>query len=230
MSKVTAESLELQKAISKLDVDLVGVASISEWRNTPLAETALKLLPRACSVVVVAMEVYREVVDLAAPGRTMGAAAAIELLDRNADYLSGRLTKAAYDFARASHNLVFKALPLPAVGCPFDARSLTAVFSYKHAGQAAGVGKIGWSSLLITPKFGPRVRLACCLTEAVLEPTTSTQELDCSSCGVCVKKCPAKALSEPKNSDTYSINKFACSAFRSASGGCSECIRLCPMG
>ena len=85
----------------------------------------------------------------------MGEASTNELLERHTDFLSGRLTKAAYDVVRASRNTGAKALPLPAVGCPLDARFLQAIFSYKHSGQAAGIGKIGWHSLRITPDFGP---------------------------------------------------------------------------
>ncbi|MFC1915358.1 hypothetical protein ACFLW4_01500 [Chloroflexota bacterium] len=222
----------LQSLIPELDVDAVGVANLAEWKGTKLEEAALKLLPQAKSVVVLAMEVYSEILDLSSPGRTMGAASTNDLLDRHAEYLSGRLTKAAYDVAKAFHNVGFKALPLPAAGCPLDTRFLEAAFSYKHAAQAAGLGKIGWHSLLITPDFGPRVRLACCLTEASLEPTTATDMInECGSCGICIENCPSRALAEPQADDEqYVINKFACIAFRSASGGCSECMRLCPKG
>jgi len=226
----TASSI-LQDLISKLDVDEVGIASLAEWKGTKLEETALKLLPQARSVIVFAMEIYPEILDLTSPERIMGAASTNDLLDRNADFLSGRLTKAAYDVARASRSAGMKALPLPAAGCPLDRRFLEAVFSYKHAGQAAGLGKIGWHSLLITPGFGARVRLSCCLTEAALEPTiTNNMIVECGSCVICLENCPARALAEPQAGKLYAINKFACSAFRTASGGCAECMRLCPAG
>ncbi len=220
----------LQDLISKLDVDAVGIASLAEWKGTKLEETALRLLPQARSVVIFVMEIYPEILDLTSPGRTMGVASMNDLLDRNADFLYGRLTKAAYDVARASRSMGLKALPLPAAGCPLDTRFLDAVFSYKHAAQAAGLGKIGWHSLLITPGFGPRVRLSCCLTEAVLEPTNTNMIVECDSCGICLDNCPAGALAKPQASEQYTINKFACSSFRNASGGCVECMRLCPAG
>ena len=226
----TASSIP-QDLISKLDVDKVGIASLAEWKGTKLEETALKLLPQACSVLVFAMEIYPEILDLTSPERIMGAASTNDLLDRNADFLSGRLTKAAYDAARASRSAGMKALPLPAAGCPLDRRFLEAVFSYKHAGQAAGLGKMGWHSLLITPSFGARVRLSCCLTEAALEPTTTTNMIvECDSCGICLENCPAGALAKPQAGKLYAINKFACSSFRTASGSCAECMRLCPAG
>ncbi|MBA7472445.1 Epoxyqueuosine reductase [subsurface metagenome] len=228
--KTATENAALWDLIPGLDVNKVGVVRLSEWKGTKLEESALNLLPRARSAVVFAREIYPEILDLVSPGRTTGAASLNDLLDSNAEFLSGRLTKAAYDAARAFHSIGLKALPLPARGCPMDARFLEAVFSYKHAGQAAGLGKLGWHSLLITPDFGSRVRLSCCLTEAELEPTNADMTIECDNCGICLKNCPAGALAEPKPGEQYSINKFACNSFRSASGGCSECMRLCPMG
>lgn len=229
--KPGAESNALQSFISNLDIDAVGISSLEKWKGTELEQAVMKLLPQARSVVVLAMEIYPEILDLASPGRTMGAASLNDLLDRNADFLTGRLTKAAYDVAKAARSIGLKALPLPAAGCPTDARFLEAVFSYKHAGQIAELGKIGWHSLLITPRFGPRVRLSCCLTEAVLEPMDKDNiTLECEGCSACIDNCPAGALTEPPHGKQYAINKFACSAFRSASGGCAECMRVCPVG
>ena len=229
--KTVTQNAILLDLLSKLDVNVVGIASLAEWKGTKLEDTALRLLPQARSVVVLAMEIYPEILDLASPERITGAASLNDLLARDADYLSGRLTKAAYDIAKASRSAGLKALPLPSAGCPQDARFLEAVFSYKHAAQAAGLGKIGWHSLLITSDFGPRVRLSCCLTEAELEPITAVNEtVDCDSCRICLRSCPAGALAEPQAGKQYSINKFACSSFRNASGGCAECMRLCPAG
>ena len=227
---VSEASAKLQDLLSKLNVDIVGVASLDEWKDTKLEETALKLLPTARSVVVCGMEIYPEILDLSSPGRTAGAASTNDLMDRNADYLYGRLTKAAYDVASASRNNGMKALPLPASGCPTDSRFLAAVFSYKHTAQAAGLGYIGRNSLLITPDFGPRVRLSGCLTEAVLETKKTTVVDICPDCDICISNCPSNALSSPQNDEPYTINKFACNAFRGSGGGCSECMKLCPAG
>ena len=228
--KTATENATLWDLIPKLDVDRVGIFSLAEWRGTKLEESALNLLPQARSAVVFAREIYPEILDLVSAVRTTGAASLNDLLESNAEFLSGRLTKAAYDTARAFHSIGLKALPLPARGCPMDARFLEAVFSYKHAGQAAGLGKLGWHSLLITPDFGSRVRLSCCLSEATLEPTNTNMTIECDSCGICLDSCPARALAKPRSGEQYAINKFACSSFRNASGGCAECMRVCPVG
>ncbi len=224
------ESVDIADLLQEIEADVVGIARLSDFKGSKLEETALRLLPEARSVVVFGMEVYPEILDLASPETVMGAASLNDLLVSNADFINGRLTKAAYDVARASRNLGLKALPLPATGCPLDSRFLGSVFSYKHAGEAAGVGKIGWNSMLITPDFGPRVRLACCLTEAELQPVNGQITGGCNGCGLCIDVCPVRALSMPPDGEPYIINKFACSTYYSAAGGCSECVRVCPIG
>ena len=174
------------------------------------------------------MEVYPEFLDLNAHERTMGEANLNELNRSHVDYLDGRLGRAVYDIARASHRAGLKALPLGGHGSSVDQRFLRAVISYKHAAEAAGLGTLGMSSLLVTPRFGPRVHLALCLTEAALKPSPPAEPA-CRYCNVCVAKCPSHALSRPEKGEAYSINKFACEAYNRAAGGCGECMRQCPV-
>jgi epoxyqueuosine reductase QueG len=145
------------------------------------------------------------------------------------DYLRGRLNRAVYDIALASHKAGLKALPLPGQGPSVDGRYLEAVISYKHAAQAAGLGSIGMSSLLVTEKYGPRVQFAVCLTEASLTSTAGPSPQYCLYCNVCVGKCPAHAIGRPAKGEAYAINKFACRSYVEAAGGCSECMRVCPI-
>lgn len=228
--KTERANVILQDLISKLDVDAVGVVSLADWQGTKLEETVLKLLPQARSAVVFAKEISPEVLDLSTHSRTVGAPSMNDLLDAETDYVNSQLNKAAFYFAKSCRSLGLKALTLPARGCPMDNRFLDTVFSYKQASQAARMGKMGWHSLLITPDFGPRVRLAVCLTEAELEPAKTEFTLRCESCGICLDNCPAGALALPESDQQYAINKFACNTYRSASGGCSECMRVCPEG
>ncbi len=221
----------LTDTIAGLDVDSVGIIRLADLKEARLGRMAAELLPCLKSVVVMAMELFPEILDLTSPSRTTGATSLNDLYNSNSEFVSSRLTKSAYDLARASRNLGLRALPLPAAGCPMDNRFLEAVFSYKHAGEAAGMGEIGWHSLLITPDFGPRVRLACCLIEAELEPIVRGDGfIDCQSCGLCVENCPSGAIKEPVDGETYAINKYACSSYRASAGGCAECMKVCPQG
>jgi epoxyqueuosine reductase len=231
MVKKTPEKIdnEVQEALAKLEVDMVGVARIDNLKRNKLAQAAQKLLPSVKSIVVVGMEVFPEFLDLTASERKMGTANFNDLLTRHVEYLRGRLLKASYDIAKASHRAGLKALPLAGQGPAVDNRFLEGVISYKHAAEAAGLGNIGMSSLLVTEKYGPRVQLTVCLTEAALKSTAGKIQKNCQYCNVCVLKCPAKALERPKAGEAYALNKYACRTYVEAAGGCSECMRVCPV-
>ncbi len=229
--KINAAAPALMDTITGLNVDLAGIIRLADLKEDRLGRMAAGLLPGVKSVIVVAMELFPEILDLTSPSRTMGAASLNDLYANNSEFISGKLTERVYDLTRASRKQGRKALPLSAAGCPTDNRFLEAVFSFKHAGEAAGMGKMGWHSLLITPGFGPRVRLACCLTEAELESTVAGDDfIDCQSCRLCIEACPAGAIKEPVDGEPYAINKYACGSYRASACGCSECMKVCPQG
>ena len=66
---------------------------------------------------------------------------------------------------------------------------------FKDAAVMAGLGCIGKNNLLVTPQFGPRVRLRAMLTSATLAPTGPTKFDPCLDCGMpCRKTCPQNAF------------------------------------
>lgn len=67
----------------------------------------------------------------------------------------------------------------------------------KDASVIAGLGCIGKNNILVTPEFGPRIRLRA-LTLDVELPSTGPQAFDpCSLCDeLCRKSCPQKAFAE----------------------------------
>ncbi|OGN97415.1 MAG: hypothetical protein A2Y89_02060 [Chloroflexi bacterium RBG_13_51_18] len=220
---------KVQETLAKLEVDMVGVVLLKDIKGTKLAEAALKLLPSSKSIVVLGIEIFSEFLDLTSPERMAGEPNLNDIFTRHIEYLRGRINRAAYDIAFTSHAAGLKALPLPGRGPAVDGRFLEAVISYKDAAAIAGLGSLGMSSLLVTEKYGPRISLTVCLTEAALESTAGEPQKNCRFCNVCVFKCPAKALEIPKKGETYIINRFACRNYIDATGGCSECMRVCPV-
>ena len=221
-----------ERAVALLaDADVFGVAAVEDTRGTPLYDGATSLMPDARSIAVVGVEVFPEVVGLVEPQRQMGEVSANDLYPPHLDYLNGRLNRAIYDLAKVYRGAGYRALPLPSLGTPNDARFMRGILSFKHAGEYAGLGKIGRSSLLITPQFGPRARLACLLTNAEMPSTRRAIENPCASCpDLCVANCPAGALAAPAAGQPYAINKFACSTFRQAAGLCATCVSVCLAG
>lgn len=63
----------------------------------------------------------------------------------------------------------------------------------------AGLGEIGYSKMLITPEFGPRLRIGVILTELELEPDPIYDGPKlCNKCMACVRECPGNAISATK--------------------------------
>jgi hypothetical protein len=67
----------------------------------------------------------------------------------------------------------------------------------KDLGELAGLGKIGKNNLLITPEFGPNIRLRAIITEAKLENNPELDFNPCADCDMpCIKNCPADAFNK----------------------------------
>ncbi len=108
----------------------------------------------------------------------------------------------------------------------------------------AGLGELSRMGFLITPEFGPRVRLSKVLTDLPLVPDKPIEfgVWDfCLKCKKCADHCPSRAImfGEPTK-EIYNIsnregllrwpvNAEKCLRFWAANGAsCSNCIRACP--
>ncbi len=108
----------------------------------------------------------------------------------------------------------------------------------------AGLGQVGRNGILITPEFGPSVRLAKVLTDM---PLNSDHPIDfgvvefCQNCLLCAKECPSQSISyedrtfEPTCSNNnggvkkWYINGESCLKYWQENGtSCSNCIKVCP--
>ena len=67
----------------------------------------------------------------------------------------------------------------------------------KDSAVMAGLGCIGKNNLVVTPEFGPRIRLRATILEAEVEPTGPVQFDPCDGCKEpCRKACPQKAYDD----------------------------------
>jgi epoxyqueuosine reductase QueG len=218
----------LPALLGELEVDLAGAARLGGRAGSQELEKARRLLPEAKSVIALAMEIPEEVFRHLTYRQEVGDLALRDLYGRTEELIAGRLNWEAYRLVKKLHALGYKALALPAGG-PYDMRVLSGPLSYKHAAQAAGLGTIGWHSLLITPEYGPRVKLALVLTDAGF-PASSTagRTGECLRCGACLRACPAQAISQPDTDRPYRLDVHACNSFLAAVGLCAECMKVCP--
>ncbi len=105
----------------------------------------------------------------------------------------------------------------------------------------AGLGELGRLGLLVTPKYGPRVRLAKVITDMPLIPDSpisfGVTEF-CEACMLCADHCPSRSIPEgertwkgpsPANNPgthKWYITPETCYDFNGFS--CSNCKRVCP--
>ena len=108
----------------------------------------------------------------------------------------------------------------------------------------AGLGELGRNGLLITEKFGPRVRISKVFTDLPLAPDRPVDfgvTRFCLHCEKCAKNCPSQAIlfgdrttkthniSNAEGELKWPINAEKCLAFWSRNeGSCMNCIRVCP--
>jgi epoxyqueuosine reductase len=224
------EAAQLKTLLEDVRVDRTGVVSLEASEENPVRTIAGELLPGAKSVIVLAMELFPELVRYLTSEKKVGELVLRDLFDRNADIANGHLDWESYKLVKELHKLGYRGIPLPAGDAPFDRRFVEGMLSYKTAAVLAGLGVIGWNTLLLTPEYGARVRLSCIVTDAPLENTPAGDSYDpCSQCGgACVKICPVKALKQPENGERGNIDRFLCNNYLTATGGCSECLRVCP--
>jgi len=66
-----------------------------------------------------------------------------------------------------------------------------APFSHRHAAVMAGIGEFGFNNLVITKRFGPRIRFMSVITEAEIEQDPLVDKPIClgEKCLACIKAC-----------------------------------------
>jgi len=102
----------------------------------------------------------------------------------------------------------------------------------------AGLGELGRMGLLMTPRLGPRVRIAVVTTDLPLIPDERNRDdtvVDfCSRCDKCASACPSGAIplgdrAEIDGALRWRIDQEACFIFWSQIGtDCARCVRACP--
>src|SRR5512132_3612844 len=102
------------------EIEMVGIGRLNSPAAAPIAADAAGILPGAKSIVVVAGEIYAEILDLVTPEKMTGEAAARELYTPHLDYLNGRMNRILYELARAYRKAGYRAVPMPSTGTPSD--------------------------------------------------------------------------------------------------------------
>jgi reductive dehalogenase len=106
--------------------------------------------------------------------------------------------------------------------------------------EAAGLGELGRLGILMTRKYGPRLRLSTVTTDL---PLTVDCAVDigavefCEICGKCSKNCPSQAIPYEdkmvvRGAEKWQLDDRACQRFWVSNpnrwNDCARCIAVCP--
>lgn len=107
--------------------------------------------------------------------------------------INERLNIVSSIIASYLNSVGYETLPIPAAERTNIEEAIPTV-SHKMIGALGGLGWIGKNCLLITEKFGPRIRLVSILTNAPLKITGTKIESKCGDCKICKENCPVGAI------------------------------------
>lgn len=216
-----------------IDIPIAGVANVERWNEPPfqpwMAEEFYpqSIYPEARSVIVIGLPISLPVLETS-PSiyyhelyKTVNA-----LLDQYTYRLASFLSEKGY-----------ASLFVPRDGySSIDAllKNPVAFFSHRHAAYLAGLGTFGVNNMLLTPKYGPRVRFGSVLTTAELPPDPLLGGDLCIRCMLCMSMCPARAINEEDYplglTDKKSCTSYTAELNRQGISPCGTCIKVCPVG
>jgi len=217
------KSSEVKKVLFDMGADLCGIATIDRFTDAPVGFHPYDVLPSCKSVVVFAKTF---------PTGTLFCGNNVPYtITRN--LLSNELDAMSIKFCSLVEKKGIIAVPTGTIShTRLDQKTgrRRAMVSAKHSAVAAGLGKIGKNTLLVTPDYGNMVWLNALLINYIFEPDELLPGNPCSDdCTICIDNCPVNALGEPE------MNQGACYAFAfKATEGedftikCHKCRSLCP--
>ncbi|MTI84866.1 MAG: epoxyqueuosine reductase [Firmicutes bacterium] len=205
----------------------IGSAPVAAYSGAPQGHRPEEFLPDAKTVITFT---YR-----------MNQAAIMNLPQTRGQYMmefntvNQLLSQAGHKMTRLLEEKGYPSLAISPEAAIGDYPRLKADFSHKHSAVLCGLGQFGLNNLLLTPKYGPGVRLGSVFTTA--EITLDTSPIDgnlCDNCGKCVDICPAGALNNYQESYSIQtgrpIDKEKCSHYKFAvhnGNRCGMCIKAC---
>ncbi|TAN44213.1 MAG: epoxyqueuosine reductase [Nitrospirae bacterium] len=224
---------KLKTVAKNAGADMVGIADLSPFKN------GWKVLPDDLldtfeSAISVAIRLDSNIIDDIVDGPTVAYAEHYRAANALLDAITAKLVNWTTDNG-------FEASAVPASFIA-DTDNLFGNISHKAIARMAGIGWQGKSLLIISPQYGPRIRLATVLTNMPLLPDAPLKNR-CGKCSECAKACPASAIKNISTNGRYESRDEALHFNRCAEktlefsarpgiGGriCGVCVKVCPFG
>lgn len=202
-------SQDIKAAAKRMGADIVGIGSIDRWSNAPIQMDPKQIMPKAKSVIALGFRVLRGSLRGIEEGTYFSNYSAMGY--GGITYLYMPMT--VINLSKMIEDAGFEAVPM---GHQSDWRAIDPVgylkegysrpvapgkaapdvmISMRIAGFLCGLGEIGYSKMLLTPEFGPRVRVGIIITELELEPDPIMEPGTlCNRCMACVRECPGGCI------------------------------------
>lgn len=220
--EVAAIKEDLKGIASRLGVSAIGICytdELTERFDLEIREIARKL-PVAISV---GMALQKAILDT--------------IVERPNDIYKAhyRLTNIQLDnitYMLAGHisTLGYRALQIPA-SFLMRAHPEYGHLNHREIAHKAGLGWRGKNNLLVSPRFGSRLRLATLLTDLPLPPDEIVLD-NCGNCRACRSRCPVGAIGDsPEQFDLEKCREQVTRFSRENNYGqmiCGLCLRSCP--
>jgi epoxyqueuosine reductase QueG len=224
---------KLKAAAIAAGADLVGVADLEPFKaeRQTLSAAFMRPFTRAVSL---AIRLDDAVIDAIVQAPTTDYA-------RHYRGVNARLDRASSQLADWIKGRGYAAAALPASSI-VDEKNLLGGISHRAAARMAGIGWQGKSLLIVSPQFGPRIRLTTLLTNLPCRVDMPLKNR-CGSCAACATACPAAAIKNVRTSDRYATRDEALYLERCArqtmlfkqqreigASICGVCVAVCPFG
>lgn len=218
----------LNRIKAEIGVDLIGVLAVEPHSHPDFVQGVKAFMPKARAAVIIMNELASETMNLVMhPAKYAGKPKTGALLAPHVNEIHSELDLANMQLAKLLKREGYRSIALPR-RLPMYAGGMKFPLSFCHIAEAAGMGTIGTHTLIITPEFGTRVRLACLLTEAPLQTTKRRDPVDdCTHCLDCVKVCPIGAISSPGPGLRYEVDAARCKFYRDNVDNCGLCQKAC---
>ena len=244
-------TLELLDMAKTGGVSLAGVAPVERFDGAPRGHHPAELLPGAKAVITFGIRILDRVMEW--PELLQGSSmipeeVRVEVLRTvfyrrsGYDIINDRLNQVALSLANYLEDLGYASLFFPATygALPENVGQLPGMLSQRHAAVRAGLGEFGLNNVVVSTRYGPRIRFNSVITTAPLTPSPLLETKACQGvdCHICVDECPAGALSllpvdtpDQVRLDPVSRTDWtACRNSQATTDCMGRCLRVCPVG
>ena len=182
--------------------DVVGIGDIQRFEGAPKQFDPRYIFPEATSIIGLGFRVHRGLYRGIEEGTWFAGLPSMGYANINDVYAPMVLRELGNMIEDEGYESVLYQNTSVRFGCGVgqavspDLPRPDVFIHFRIAAFICGMGEIGYSKIFLTPEFGPRQRFAFIITDAPLEadPIYEGPQL-CDKCKLCVRDCPANALS-----------------------------------